>query len=214
MKKFFDIKGFIIAFLTITTIFVIVNPKGIIPSRVKLVPQIDSIPYAVHDTIPVDSLVEVEVEVEVPVEVEKRVEVPVIQPVDTMEIMKVYFARVPHKDVLMLPNNQGTVTITDTISKNMVVNRKFVSDIKKMIVKDTIYTKEPKVSQLFLGVDAKFNQPDVMQLLGVSVLLKDKSDKLYKLGVGVSNKTNPDGLTGRLDPYIGGGVYWPIKKFR
>jgi hypothetical protein len=214
MKKIFDLKGIIIALLTITTIFVVVNPKGIMPNRTKIVPQIDSIPYAVHDTISVDSLVEVEVEVPVPYEVEKRVEVPVIQSVDTLEIMKVYFAKVPHKDVLMLPNNQGTVTITDTISKNAIVNRKFISDIKKMIVKDTIYTKEPKVSQLYLGVDAKFNQPDVMQLLGVSVLLKDKSEKLYKLGIGVSNKTNPDGLTGRLDPYIGGGVYWPIKKFK
>jgi hypothetical protein len=214
MKKIFDLKSIIIALLTITTIFVIVNPKGIMPNRTKIIPQIDSIPYAVHDTIPVDSLVEVEVEVPVPYEVEKRVEVPVIQPVDTLEIMKVYFAKVPHKDVLMLPNNQGTVTITDTISQNTVVNRKFISDIKKMIVKDTIYTKEPKVSQLFFGVDAKLNQPDVIQLLGVSVLLKDKTDKLYKLGIGVSNKTNPDGLTGRLDPYIGGGVYWPIKKFK
>jgi hypothetical protein len=214
MKKFLDIKGIIIALLTITTIFVIVNPKGMIPSRVKLVPQIDSIPYAVHDTIPVDSLVEVEVEVEVPVEIEKRVEVLVVQPVDTLEIMKTYFARVAHKDVLMLPNNQGTVTIMDTISKNSVVNRKFISDIKKMIVKDTIYTKEPKVSQLYFGVDAKLNKPDVVQLLGLSVLLKDKTDKIYKLGVGVTNKTNEDGLTGRLDPYIGGGVYWPIKKFR
>ena len=214
MKKIFDLKSIIIALLTITTIFVIVNPKGIMPNRTKIIPQIDSIPYAVHDTIPVDSLVEVEVEVPVPYEVEKRVEVPVIQPVDTLEIMKVYFAKVPHKDVLMLPNNQGTVTITDTISQNTVVNRKFISDIKKMIVKDTIYTKEPKVSQLFFGVDAKLNQPDVIQLLGVRVLLKDKTDKLYKLGIGVSNKTNPDGLTGRLDPYIGGGVYWPIKKFK
>ena len=40
--------------------------------------------------------------------------------------------------------------------------------------------------------------------------LKTKEEKLYKLGVGVDNKVI-DGTNGTLTPYIGGGVYWPIR---
>ena len=180
------------------------------PNRTKLVVQTDSIPYAVHDTISEEVEVEVEVPVEVEVEVEKRVEVPVIQQVDTTEILKVYFAKVPHKEVLTLPNNQGTVTITDTISKNSVVNRKFIADVKKMIINDTIYTPEPRKTQLYFGFDAKFDKPNVVNLMGLGMVLKTKDEKLYKIGVGLSNNVT-DGTNGKLSPYLGGGVYWKVK---
>lgn len=210
MKKFFDLKGIIITLLTITIIFVIVNPKGIMPNRIKLVPQIDSIPYAVHDTIPVDSLVEVEVEVPVPYEVEKRVEIPVVQSIDTMEILKIHFTKVQHKDVLMLPNNQGSVTIIDTISKNSIVNRKFISDIKKMIVKDTIYTKEPKENQLYFGVNSGLSKENVVSHIGTGLLFKTKNDKIYHIGFGVANRLIGES-NGQFTPYVDGGVYWKIK---
>jgi hypothetical protein len=176
--------------------------------------MVDSIPYAVHDTISVDNLVEVEVEVEVPVEVEveKRVEVPVLTPVDTNEILKVYFAKIQHKEVLTLPNNQGIVTITDTISKNNIVNRKFIADIKRMIVKDTIYTQIPRKTEAYLGIDAKFDKPNVVNIIGLSMLFKNKDDNhMYRLGVGVTNRTDDQGSTGKLTPFIGGGVYWKVK---
>jgi hypothetical protein len=210
MKKLLDVRHFVILILILIVAIEFINPNGIMPHRIKI--QTDSIPYAVHDTIPVDSLVEVEVEVEVPVpyEVEKRVEVPVIQPVDTTEIMKIYFAKVPHSEVLMLPNNQGKITITDTISKNSVVNRKFIADIKKMIVKDTIYTKEPKKNQLFFGFEGGFNKVDVVSHIGTGVIFKTKEDKLYHVGVGVANRLTNE-TNGEFKPYVNGGVFWKIK---
>jgi len=210
MKKLLDVRHFVIIILILIAIVEFINPKGIMPHRVKI--QTDSIPYAVHDTIPVDSLVEVEVEVEVPVEVpvEKRVEVPVIQPIDTNEILKIHFAKVPHKEVLTLPNNQGTVTIIDTISKNTVVNRKFISDIKRMIVKDTIYTKEPKKNQMFFGFSGGFSSADVVSHIGTGVLFKTKEDKIFHVDLGVANRTT-DGVNGSFTPYVGGGVYWKLK---
>jgi hypothetical protein len=208
MKKLLDVRHFVIIILILIAIVEFINPKGIMPHRVKI--QTDSIPYAVHDTIPVDSLVEVEVEVEVPVEVEKRVEVPVIQPVDTNEILKIHFAKVPHKEVLTLPNNQGTVTIIDTISKNSIVNRKFISDVKRMIVKDTIYTKEPKKNQVFFGFSGGFSSADVVSHIGTGVLYKTKEDKIFHVDLGVANRTT-DGVNGTFTPYIGGGVYWKLK---
>lgn len=180
------------------------------PNRTKLVVQTDSIPYAVHDTIPEEVEVEVEVEVPVEIQVEKRVEVPVIQQVDTTEILKIYFAKIPHKEVLTLPDNQGTITITDTISKNSVVNRKFIADVKKMIINDTIYTPEPRKTQLYFGFDAKFDKPNVVNLMGLGVVLKTKDEKLYKIGVGLANNVT-DGTNGKLSPYLGGGVYWKVR---
>jgi hypothetical protein len=210
MKKLLDVRNIIIIILILICSLEFLNPKGFMPNRVEI--QIDSIPYKVHDTVFVDSLVEVEVEVEVPVpyEVEKRVEVQVIQPVDTTEIMKIYFAKVPHNEILMLPNNQGSINIIDTISKNTVVNRKFIADIKKMIVKDTIYTKEPKKGQLFVGIQSGFSGLDIVSHIGTGVIFKTKEDKLYHVGVGVANRTF-DGVNGSFTPYVDGGVYWKIK---
>ena len=187
-----------------------INPKGIMPNRTTV--KVDSIPYAVHDTVSVDSLVQVEVEIEVPVEieVEKIVEVPVYQTIDTMEILKIHFAKVQHKEVLTLPNNQGTVTLIDTISKNSIVNRQFIADIKRMIVKDTIYTKEPKKNQLFFGLNGGFNKENVVSHIGTGVLFKTKDDKIFHVGVGVANRVL-DGTSGTFTPYVDGGVYWKLK---
>jgi hypothetical protein len=212
MKKYLNVKNFTIVILIILLFLAFFNPGGYLPNRTNI--MVDSIPYAVHDTISVDNLVEVEVEVEVPVEVEveKRVEVPVLTPVDTNEILKVYFAKIQHKEVLTLPNNQGIVTITDTISKNNIVNRKFIADIKRMIVKDTIYTQIPRKNEAYLGIDAKFDKPNVVNIIGLSMLFKNKDDNhMYRLGVGVTNRTDDQGSTGKLTPFIGGGVYWKVK---
>jgi len=210
MKKYLDIRNFIILILILLCTLEFLNPKGFMPNRTNI--KVDSIPYDIHDTITVDNLVEVEVEVEVPVEVEKRVEVPVLIPVDTNEILKVYFAKIQQKEVLTLPNNQGTVTITDTISKNNIVNRKFIADIKRMIVKDTVYTQIPRKTEVYLGLDAKFDKPNVVNIIGLSMLFKNKDDNhLYKLGVGVTNRIDDVGTTGKLVPFIGGGVYWKVK---
>jgi hypothetical protein len=210
MKKLVNIPNAIILLLVVISVIEFINPKGIMPNRDIL--KVDSIPYAVHDTIAVDSLVEVEVEIEVPVEVEveKRVEVPVYQTVDTMEILKVHFAKVQHKEVLTLPNNQGTVTLIDTISKNSIVNRKFIADVKRMIVKDTIYTKEPKKNQVFFGFNGGFSSVDVVSHIGTGVLFKTKDDKIFHVDLGVANRTT-DGVNGSFTPYLGGGVYWKLK---
>jgi hypothetical protein len=209
MKKLLDVRHFVILILLLIAVIEFLNPKGIMPNRIKI--QKDSIPYAIHDTIPVDSLVEVEVEVPVPYEVEKRVEVPVQIPVDTNEILKIYFVKTSYKDVIKLPNNIGTVTITDSISKNSIANRKFVADVKKFIVKDTIYTKEPKKTQIFFGFEGGFNHADVVSHLGTGILIKTKEDKVFHLGIGVANRVI-DGTNGTFTPYVDGGVYWKIKK--
>ena len=212
MKKILDIRHIVIVLLLLMCALEFLNPKGFMPNRTKIVSQIDSIPFEVHDTTEIEVPIEVEVPVEVKVPYEVKVEVPVIQSVDTAEIIKSHFAKVQYKDVLKLPNNQGTVTITDTISNNTIVNRNFIADVKRMIIKDTIYTQIPRKTEAYLGLDVKFDKPNLINVIGLSMLFKNKDDKhMYKLGVGVTNRVDDGGTNGRLTPFIGGGVYWKLK---
>lgn len=208
MKKYINAKNIIIVILTILLFLAFLNPGRHLPNRIEYVPKIDSIPYAVHDTIPVDSLVEVEVEV--PVEVEKIVEVPVIQPVDTMEILKVFYTKNTQKNVLNLPNNVGTITLIDTISQNKIVGRSFESKIKKQIVRDTLRLPEEKKNKVYFGITTQLDKPNFINGLGMGLLYQTKEDKIFKLGVGVNNRVT-DGTNGSFTPYVDAGLYWKIK---
>ena len=79
-----------------------------------------------------------------------------------------------------------------------------------MIVKDTIYTKEPKKNQLFFGLNGGFNKENVVSHIGTGVLFKTKDDKIFHVGVGVANRVL-DGTSGTFTPYVDGGVYWKLK---
>lgn len=211
MKKLFDVRNIIILVLTASTALVAVNPGGIMPNRVKHLHVIDSIPYPVHDTIPVEVEVEVPVEVPVEVEVEKLVEVPTYQKIDTAEILKIYTAKVEHKDIISLPNNQGTVAVTDVISQNKVVSRTIDSKVKPRTVRDTIYTPIPRKNELYYGVFGGLNRPDLVPNIGVGVMIKTKNDKIIHGGVGVYNRVTDGTTSGQLSPYLSGGIYWQIK---
>jgi len=212
MKKILDIRHIVIVLLLLICALEFLNPKGFMPNRTKIVTQIDSIPFEVHDTTEIEVPVEVEVLYEVKVPYEVKVEVPVIQSVDTAEILKSHFDKIQYKDVLKLPNNQGTVTIIDTIANNTIVNRKFIADVKRMIINDTIYTQIPRKTEAYLGLDVKFDKPNVINIIGLSMLFKNKDDRhMYKLGVGVTNRVDDGGTNGKLTPFIGGGVYWKLK---
>ena len=187
---------------------VFLNPGGRLPNRNVYITKIDSIPYPIHDTIMVDSLVEVEVEV--PYEVEKKVEVIVMQPVDTNEILKVFYIKNIEKNVLNLPNNIGTVTLTDTISQNKIVGRSFESKVKKQIVRDTLRLPEEKKNKIYFGVNTQIDKANFINGLGMGFLYQTKEDKIFKLGVGVNNRVT-NGTTGTFTPYVDAGIYWKIK---
>jgi len=138
---------------------------------------------AVHDTVGIEVPVHdtIGVEVEVPVEVETIVE---------------------------FDKQQGSITITDTISKNKIIGRKYTTKITPIV--DTLRIPEPFKRKIFGGIEGGFNTPDFVSSIGVGVLINSKSDKIYNLGVGVNN-TTIDGTNGVFTPYIKGGVYWKIK---
>jgi hypothetical protein len=103
---------------------------------------------------------------------------------------------------------QGSITITDTISQNKLVGRKYTTKISPRI--DTLRIPEPFKRKVYAGLEGGFNSADFVNFIGVGMMVNSKSNKIYNLGIGVNNKTT-DGTNGSFSPYIRGGVYWKIK---
>jgi hypothetical protein len=211
MKKIFDIRHIIILLLLILAVVEFINPKGIMPNRTIAVHDTVGIEVPVHDTIEVE--VEVPVEVETIVEVEKPVPYAVhdtIQAVvDTNLIVKEYLNSVNvFTNTYKFDKQQGSITITDTISKNKIVGRKYITKITPRV--DTLTIPEPFKRKVFAGFEGGFNTPDFVSSIGLGLMINSKSDKIYNLGIGVNN-TTIDGTNGVFTPYIKGGVYWKIK---
>ena len=212
MKKIIDIRHIIILILLLICILEFLNPKGIMPNRTVSIRDTVGFEVPVHDTVEVESLVEVEIPVEVQVPYAVHDTVPVDKPIDTTALLNAIGMKMFKKDVLKLPNNIGTVTLFDTISNSRIVGRSFKSDVKQKIVRDTMYTPIPRQNEMYFGIDAKFDKPNVINIVGVSVLFKNKDDRhMYRLGVGVTNRVDDEGTNGKLVPFIGGGVYWKVK---
>lgn len=208
MKKYLNVKNGIITVLIILLVLSLLNPYGVLPNRVSTSIRIDSIPYAVHDTVMVDSAYEVEVPVEVLTPYE--VKVPTYIAVDTAGILKMYYVKIPYKDVITLPNNVGTLTLIDTISQNKIVGRSFESKIKKQIVRDTLRLPEEKKNKVYFGLNAQIDRPNLVNGLGMGLLYQTKEDKIFKVGIGVNNWVK-DGVNGTFTPYVDAGIYWKIK---
>jgi len=212
MKKIFDIRHIIILILLLICILEFLNPKGIMPNRTVLIRDTVGFEVPVYDTVEVESLVEVEIPVEVQVPYAVHDTVPVDKPIDTTALLNAIGMKMFKKDVLKLPNNIGTVTLFDTISNSRIVGRSFKSDVKQKIVRDTMYTPIPRQNEMYFGIDAKFDKPNVINIIGIGVLFKNKDDRhMYKLGIGVTNRVDDEGTNGKLVPFIGGGVYWKVK---
>ena len=122
--------------------------------------------------------------------------------VDTLEIIKMYFAKNVYKDTLRLPDSLGYVVLLDTISKNTIESRMFTANVKQRTIKETTIVKELPKTKLFCGVGASFDKVNFVNNIQVNLLLNTKCDKLYNLGAGVDiNKT----------PFVNASIYWKIK---
>jgi hypothetical protein len=212
MKKFLNLKNIAIAVLVVIVLLEYFNPGGKMPGRTV---RIDGKKYEVikHD---IDTFEVVKTKVVTKkgediyheTIVEKEVVIPAI--VDTQALLKDYYSKVLYKDVLVLPDSLGTVSVIDTISQNKIWGRTFDAKVKERTIKETMIVKELPKTQVYYGFTGGFNKEDVVSNVGAGLLVKTKKDKIYQVGVGVANRVT-DGTNGTLSPYIGGGVYWKIK---
>ena len=202
------IKNILIIVLVILCILEFINPRGIMPHRTFAIHDTIGVEVPVHDTVGV----EVPVEVQVPVEVEKPVPYAVhdtIQTkVDTNNIVNQYLnSKNIFTNTYKFSGNQGSITITDTISKNKIIGRKYVPKITPRT--DTLRLPAIFKRETFVGIDTRFDKPNLIQLIGIGVIYKTKENMIYKIDLGVENSVT-DGTNGKFTPYIGGGVYWKV----
>jgi hypothetical protein len=126
---------------------------------------------------------------------------------DTVSILQAYYPKNAFKDVLVLPEGQGRITISDTISHNRLASRKWIADITPKIVKETVEVPAPKIREYFLGPEFSTNFRSINNWYSVNLLIKGKDDYIYKLGGGVNMR---DGIDGP-QPYLAAGFYFKIK---
>jgi hypothetical protein len=134
------------------------------------------------------------------VEKEKRVEVPVYLKGDTIRIVQEYNKKVLYKDKLVLDNDLGIIELTDTISMNKIIGRKWSAQIKERTITDTKIVKELPKNQVYVGIGGIAGNSLV--IAGPTLSLKTKKDNIYGLNVYVDNN---------LNKYIGVNLAWKIK---
>jgi hypothetical protein len=128
--------------------------------------------------------------------------VPVPVNVDTLEIIKSYFAKNVFKDTLKLNDSLGFVFIQDTISQNKIFSRKYVAKVKQREIKETTIVKELPKPHLYWGIGMGFDKVNYVNNVNANLLLQTKCERIYGLGAGVdAHKT----------PFINATVYWKIK---
>jgi hypothetical protein len=213
MKKHLELKNIIILILVIILSLVSFDPFGVMPKRTKIVEKQIKVGNEyltpIHDTIGIEVPYEVEIEVEVEKLVPYAVHDTIQAVVDTNFIVNNYLNS---KNVFVNTYNfdkqQGSITITDTISQNKLIGRKYTTKITPKT--DTLLIPEPFKRKVFFGLEGGLNRGDFVNFIGAGILINSKSDKIYNLGVGVNNTTT-DGTNGVFTPYIKGGVYWKVK---
>ena len=213
MTKLLNFRNIAIAALVIYILLQWFNPGGVMPGGRTI--RIEGKKYEIikHDIDTVD-IVKTKIvtkkgeDIYHETIVEKEVIIPAI--IDTMALLKDYYSKVLYKDTLVLPDSLGIVALNDTISQNKILGRTFNASVKQRTIKETTIVKELPKTKIFYGLEGGFNKADVVSSVGAGVLINTKKDKIYQLGLGVTNQTT-DGTTGGFTPYIRGGVYWKIK---
>jgi len=135
------------------------------------------------------------------IKVEVKVPVYIPSEVDTQTILKDYFSKRFYTDTLDL-GQKSFVIIKDTITENKILARVFESTITERIVNDTFFLKEPPKRQMFIGFQTGFDKKDIINYGGLSLIYKDKKDKLYGLGLGINSNGQPT---------IMGNMNWKIQ---
>jgi hypothetical protein len=169
-QKFIIVKSYKNGVATVSKVIPIKQPQTINVTQIKYVPQVrfkKSKPQIVK-------------EIEY-----KLVNVPTAPTaLDTVAILQQYYPKNVHREVLTLEEGVGNVIITDTISHNRLVSRRWIADVKTKVKDRIVEVYRPNTVQLYMGphITTNFTQP--FQSFGLSVVRKSLNDNLIQFQVG------------------------------
>jgi hypothetical protein len=103
---------------------------------------------------------------------------------DTVAILQRYYPKNVHNETITLENGAGKIEITDTISHNRLVSRKWVADVKPKIKEKIVEIYRPKEVQWYMGphITTNFTQP--IQSFGLSIARKSLNDNIIQFQFG------------------------------
>lgn len=137
----------------------------------------------------------------------KTVEVIKYLPVDSSAIAAKFYPKNVVKNTIVLPEKQGAVSLTDTLERNQLVGRSFTAVVQPKMVEVVKEVPAPKVREWYLGPELTTNFNTIYNWYGANVLLKNKANNIFKLGTGITMRTDNAGPT----PYISLGAYIKVK---
>ena len=153
-------------------------------------------------------------------EVIKEVEIPV--DIDSLAVIKDYYAKYVVKDTLNLTydfpevvtdslgnkpsGDLGFGILTDVISQNAIESREIDWFFKIPTVYNTTIVKELPKNEFYIGLGTGIDQTNGLNNLSGNILLKNKKQTIYGLNLGLSNQL------GEYKPFIGGFIYWKLGK--
>jgi hypothetical protein len=132
----------------------------------------------------------------------KLVEIPTkATALDTTAILQQYYPKNVHKETLTLEDGIGNIQITDTISHNRLVSRRWIADVKPQVKEKIVEIYRPKEVQWYMGphITTNFTQP--FQSFGLSIIRKNLNDNLIQFQIGGNVHENAM----RPYPYVGIG---------
>ena len=186
MKKYFgDIRNLIILVLIIV-ILLLRQCSGdggeITPSEPTIVTKVET----KYDTITIDKKVYVpKWKTKIVTQVDS---ILVNTPIDTLEVLKDYYAKNVFVDKIEL-DSLGFVTMTDTIWKNTLFNRLVESEI---IIPTTTVTQteyiNPREFYIGFGLNGTSKQ---FNYVGGSILYRTRKKQAFGLGIGLNDQFQP-----------------------
>jgi hypothetical protein len=161
-------------------------------------------PKVITETVTVWDTLEIETEVYIPkwrtkiVKEYDTVEVKIPQEVDTLSILKDYYAEYTYIDTISL-DSLGYISLIDTISRNSILSRDPNIQIQIPIktIKETIYINN---REFYAGFGVRTNGQN-MSWMGLEGVMRSKKGNTFVLGLGTDNENNFS---------LGGSVHWRI----